>query len=100
MRCGGHLHLASALERDIQLERLADGTGRVRRGIPPDRGLLFGWRLGLVEAAEIVAVELQRGTGPFVVETSLSIFGRSKYFLPGVDCSTSADASIFMLSQS
>jgi len=40
----------------VQLERREDGLGRILRGEALNRELLGGWVLGLVEAAETVAV--------------------------------------------
>ena len=39
-RSRGHLHVAGALERAVQLERLADGRGRVLRSVALNRELL------------------------------------------------------------
>ena len=48
----GHLHVAGALERAIQLERLADSRGRVLCCVPLDGELLGGRGLLLGLAAE------------------------------------------------
>ena len=55
-RSRGNLHVAGALERAVELERRADGRGRVLRSIALNRELLCGRGLGLVEAAEAIAV--------------------------------------------
>ena len=59
----GHLHVAGALERAVQLERLADGRGRILRGVPLDRELLGRRGLGLWLALEWAVLLERRADG-------------------------------------
>ena len=56
---GRGLLLWLAAEWTVLLDWSADGLGRVLRGVALDRDLLGRRGLGLVEAAEAVAVELE-----------------------------------------
>lgn len=55
-RRGGHLHVAGALERAVELKRRADGRARVLRCLAFNRELIGGRVLGLVEAPEAVTI--------------------------------------------
>ena len=79
----GHLHVAGPLERAVKLERRANGRGRVLRCVALNRELLGGWGLGLVEAAEAVAVGLHDGIYSFSIESTVLICFTFKEF-----CST------------
>ena len=81
----GHLHVAGALERAVQLERRADGRGRVLRSVALNRELLGCGGLGLVEAAETVAVKFQLIANELVAEATNTVSGGIEDIVPSID---------------
>ena len=72
-RSRGNLHVAGALERAVELERRADGRGRILRGVALNRELLGRRGLRLVEAAETVAVMFQNSTNVVIIKIALLV---------------------------